>query len=69
MRDGQKDNRRWKNRSITDMTNTTHICLNGAYKVDTMKLFYASYMQIVEFCNPEYRVTQNVNPHSMTQWK
>lgn len=54
MRDGQKDNRRWKNRSITDMTNTTHICLNGAYKVDTMKLFYASYMQIVEFCNPEY---------------
>lgn len=39
--------------SITDMTNTTHICLNGANKVDTMKLYYASYMQIVEFCNPE----------------
>lgn len=53
MRDEQKDNRRWKNRSITDMTNTTHICLNGANKVDTMKLYYASYMQIVEFCNPE----------------
>lgn len=53
MRDGQKDNRRWKNRSITDMTNTTHIYLNEANKVDTMKLYYASYMQIVEFCNPE----------------